>query len=335
VCSSDLADLVYALQRKPSPQILWITGFFSFAWLAACGYYAFTSYGPVFSNIKTIQDVLVIPNLLLLVGIAIIPVLLLWSFAVMIRRAQEMRAAAHSMTEAAIRLLQPERVAQDSITTVGKAIRREVAAIGTGLERALARAGELEVLVQNEVVNLERSYGDSEIKLRGLIQEMSDEREAIIGHAERLKNSIGGSHKSFAKELADASSHIERTVASATHQMQASIEARRTAMSESLTSAGESLVSLLTSSGEELKLHIITGREDLSAVFSDQTDALAKQINVSGNAFAKLIETRTASIQSQGAEITNSLNQALINRTSEFQSKITEAGETLDRKSVV
>ena len=44
-----------------------------------------------------------------------------------------------------MRLAEPEGVARDSIVTVGQAIRREVAAMGDGVERALARAGELEV----------------------------------------------------------------------------------------------------------------------------------------------------------------------------------------------
>ena len=42
-------------------------------------------------------------------------------------------------------------VATESIVSVGQAIRREVAAMGDGVdERALARAGELESLVHNE-----------------------------------------------------------------------------------------------------------------------------------------------------------------------------------------
>jgi len=41
-----------------------------------------------------------------------------------------------------MRLAEPETVARESIVTVGQAIRREVAAMGDGVERALARAAE-------------------------------------------------------------------------------------------------------------------------------------------------------------------------------------------------
>ena len=59
---------------------------------------------------------------------------------------QELRLITQSMAEVAMRLAEPETVARESIVTVGQAIRREVAAMGDGIERALARAAELETL---------------------------------------------------------------------------------------------------------------------------------------------------------------------------------------------
>ena len=53
-----------------------------------------------------------------------------------------MRLVAQSMAKVAMRLAEPESVARDSIVTVGQAIRREVAAMGDGVERALARASD-------------------------------------------------------------------------------------------------------------------------------------------------------------------------------------------------
>ena len=69
----------------------------------------------------------------------------------MVWRSQELRLIAQSMAGVAMRLAEPEEVARESIVTVGQAIRREVAAMGDGVERALARAAELEALVANEV----------------------------------------------------------------------------------------------------------------------------------------------------------------------------------------
>jgi len=62
------------------------------------------------------------------------------------------------------------------MVTLSQAIRREVASMGDGIERALARASELETLVRSEVSNLERSYSDNERRVRSLIDELASER---------------------------------------------------------------------------------------------------------------------------------------------------------------
>ena len=76
------------------------------------------------------------------------PVLLFYFMASLSWRGQELRMIAQSMAQVAIRFSEPEGAASDSMVTVGQAIRREVAAMGDGVERALARAGELETRVE-------------------------------------------------------------------------------------------------------------------------------------------------------------------------------------------
>ncbi|HSO48053.1 MAG TPA: hypothetical protein VLQ68_08990, partial [Rhizobiaceae bacterium] len=209
------ADLVYALQRQSSPRIYWFAGFLGLAWLALCGAVGFFA----------IRDGLFQPSAMsslswvALGGAIVVPLLLFWAFAAMIKRAHEMRLAARTMTEAAIRLLQPEEVAADSIATIGRAIRREVASIGDGVERALGRASELETMVQSEVRNLERSYTDSEIRLRGLVSELSAERVEIVNHAERLRESLSYTHSGLTDELEQVTGRIQSSIDEATVRM--------------------------------------------------------------------------------------------------------------------
>ena len=82
---------------------------------------------------------------------AVGPILFIFALAVLARRAQELRASARSMTQVAMRLAEPEALATDQVVTLSQAIRREVASMGDGIERALARASELETLVRAEV----------------------------------------------------------------------------------------------------------------------------------------------------------------------------------------
>ena len=71
--------------------------------------------------------------------LALVPVLGFFAFAYMIRRGQEFRRAAASMTDIALRLSEPELHAAEGMVSVGQTIRREVAAMGDGIERAIAR----------------------------------------------------------------------------------------------------------------------------------------------------------------------------------------------------
>ena len=75
--------------------------------------------------------------ILALAAVFVLPPILFFVLAHMINRSREMRLVAQSMAEVAMRLGEPEAAARESLVTVGQAIRREVAAMGDGVERAL------------------------------------------------------------------------------------------------------------------------------------------------------------------------------------------------------
>jgi hypothetical protein len=109
------------------------------------------------------------------------------------------------MTEVAVRLAEPETIAAGQMVTLSQAIRREVASMGDGIERALARASELETLVRSEVSNLERSYSDNERRVRSLVDELATERESILTNADRVRGAIALAHDNLSRDLAGAS----------------------------------------------------------------------------------------------------------------------------------
>ena len=163
-------------------------------------------------------------RLLLLVGIiTIVPLILFWAFAVMVRRAQDMKLAAQGMAEVAARLADPETLAQNRIMSVGQAVRREVAAMGEGIERTLARAVELETLVHTEVNQLERSYSDNEARIRSLVDGLGNEREAVVGHAERVRASIAGANETLKDQLSSASDIIRDSILGASTKLSMTI----------------------------------------------------------------------------------------------------------------
>jgi hypothetical protein len=58
------------------------------------------------------------------------------------------------------------------------------------VSRALGRAGELEALVHNEVASLERSYTQNENRIRGLLEDLAGERNALLNTSERVSYSL-------------------------------------------------------------------------------------------------------------------------------------------------
>ncbi|RWC71956.1 MAG: kinesin, partial [Mesorhizobium sp.] len=181
----DYKTLLHSLNRRASSTVYWVIAFISLAWIAGAGGLANLLFGPGIWKIRTFDQFFARPELIGLAVAAIVPVILFWAFAAMIRRAQEMRIAAQSMTEVAFRLAEPENLAQDRVMMIGQAVRREVAAMGEGIERTLARAVELETLVHGEVTQIERSYSENEARIRSLVDGLGSEREAVVTHAER------------------------------------------------------------------------------------------------------------------------------------------------------
>lgn len=324
-----LAKLHHLLQQKPSKRIFWFTGVASILWITLCGYYAYTNSLLNLPDGQSFGSRLNDARILLTLGATVIPVMMLWAFAVLVRRAQEMRNAASSMSEAALRLLQPDNVASESVTTVGRAIRREVAAIGDGVERAIARAGELEFLVQNEVMNLERSYGDSEIRLRKLVEEITSEREEIIGHAEKLRNSISQTHIGLTDELESAGSRVEDTARQAVEKLNETLETRAQNFSATLDQSGESLVTSLSATADEVSARISAGKTNLESDLTSKSGEISEMISMAGQAVATLLDTRTVTLREQSDEISRQLEDTIALRSSEFGSRITEAGEAI------
>ena len=203
-----VGNLLYALQRRPSYTPFWAALLVSIAWAGLGVAFGFSMWGDEIASLGSVEGVRSSPQLLgLTIGI-LGPILLFWGIAVLVWRGQEMRMVSRTMTEVALRLAEPENIAKESVVTVSQAIRREVAAMGDGIERALARASELEVLVHNEVASLERSYTDNELRVRRLIDELVTEREAIVQNAERVRQAIRGSHDSFSADLAGITDQI-------------------------------------------------------------------------------------------------------------------------------
>jgi hypothetical protein len=166
------AGLLRALEIRSSRGALRNASILSLLWAIGALGLANLLYGRTSGRSAPLQDILAMPAAIGFAVAIIVPVLVFFAFSIMMARAREMRSAARSMAEVALRLAEPENIAGDRILTVGQAVRREVSAMNEGIERTIARASELETLVHSEVNALERSYSDNEMRVRSLVQEL-------------------------------------------------------------------------------------------------------------------------------------------------------------------
>ena len=205
-----IGQILHALQRRPVRSSYFVATVFSAAWIVCCVSLSWAYLSELSAALG--------PNsspAALLIGLgaaALLPIIFFFGVAHMAWRSQELRLIAQSMARVAMRLAEPESVARDSIVTVGQAIRREVAAMGDGVERALARAGELEAMVQNEVAALERTYSDNEVRMRGLLQDLASQRDTLVGQAEQVRSSLNNVQIDLTQDLSTISDLVGEQV---------------------------------------------------------------------------------------------------------------------------
>ena len=174
--------LLYDLQSKSSQGPTMLATLIAAGWVLAIVLVAFIRNGRDMANASFYGS----NDFIGLIALAVIPVVGFFAISALIRRAQELRNAATAVTQAAIRLAEPETTASEKVASVGQAVRREVNALGDGLERALSRAGELEVMIHHEVTAPGRTHPDNESRLRAPIQELASQRGSDHQHRARM-----------------------------------------------------------------------------------------------------------------------------------------------------
>ena len=210
---------------------------------------------------------------------ALLPIIFFFGVAHMAWRAQELRLIAQSMAKVAMRLAEPESVARDSIVTVGQAIRREVAAMGDGVERALARASELEALVHSEVAALERTYNDNEHRIRGLLQELANQRDTLVGQAEQVRSAISSVHVDLTQDLSTVSDLVGQQVNAVAERITHSLAEKGEHITLALGQIGDNMIQQLNERGGDLLVRLETASDETAAAIAKASDQLTSGLN--------------------------------------------------------
>lgn len=288
-----VGQILQALHTRPPRMPYYIASIAAAWWVIMTLLIGYSRSYQDIAQTSGLLDLLDLPYFWLFFATLVIPPALFFAFAGMVRRTQEMRLVSRAMTEVTLRLAEPEGVSTDAVVSVSQAIRREVAALGDGIERAIARAAELETMVRNEVATLERAYDENELRIRSLIDELQSERDAIVSHGTRLREAISGAHENFSLDVEGVASRIDATLTDATERINASLNESTNRLTETFVAQAE------------------TAREQVTAA----SDSVLESFSARGTEFSERltqvgIEVANA-LESRAARVTESLNASV------------------------
>ncbi len=273
--------IVQALQiKRPSAMPFLLAAVASLVWCGLCGYYGYQRRPEYISNTALILR----PETVLFALCALAPIIIMFGFAALTRRLQELRQSAASIAHVAVRLAEPEAVAGEQFSTLAQAIRREVSTMGDGVERAFKRASELELLVREEIAALERSSGEHERRLRTLIAELADQRELIVANGASVRTALGEAHQNAARDLESIGQRIAlqigdigqaagATFGASSEQFANTVERASAAGVERMGGAAEEIAHKVTTASELSAAQLIESAERLESALRERGES--------------------------------------------------------------
>ena len=331
-----IGGLIFALHQKPSKRPMQIAAIASAAWLLVSGLLGYAMLAAELQRAPGVLEMLSRPTAITLAATILIPIALFWLLALLAWRAQELKLMSSAMTEVAIRLAEPDRMAEQQIASVGQAVRRQVNHMNEAIGRALGRATELESMMQSEVANLERSYSQNEVRIRALLQELSGERNALLGTSDRVNLSLkemGNEIPVLMERLNEQQVRLARFIEEAGRNviaLESTINASTTHLANSVGVRTQELQAVLTDQTGQLQAVLTDRTSELQSALVDRTDRLQTLLVDRTEKLQNVLGERTDTMQAVFDTFSDGLDGALANRTEGLQTVLEEYTRALD-----
>jgi ABC-type transporter Mla subunit MlaD len=334
-----IGGLIFALQQKPTNQPFVMAAAGSGGWLAVGSLLAWAMLSPEIARSGFVAT-LGSPTMIIVAATIFLPIALFWFLAMLAWRAQELKLMSAAMTEVAVRLVEPDRAAEQSAASLGQAVRRQVSFMNEAISRALGRAGELEGLVHNEVASLEKAYAENENKIRGLIQELAGERHALVSTTDKVSETLkamgsdvpnlidklsqqqiklsriiegaGQNLIALESQLATASGGLETTLANRTHQLQAVLDDYTVALDATLASRAEALDIQLLERTRALDAAFAERLAHFDDAMMRSTEAIDGAVNERARALTHAMEHHVRSLSDTLGQHASQLDESMM-----------------------
>lgn len=353
-----IGGLIFALQQTPSTKPFRYAAIASVVWVVLGAAFLWLTLSADLGEGQTLMRVLTKPTTFLMLTAVAVPIAVIWFLALLAWRSEELRLRSSTMAEVAVRLAEPDRMAEQSVASLGQAVRRQVSFMNDAVSRALGRAGELEALVHNEVTALERSYEENERKIRGLINELASERGALVRTGDdfaltlralgsevpalieslsaqqaKLASIIQGAGENLTNletALAQSAGKLEATLGARTEQLQSVLGEFTGALDSALTARTDKLQEVLTARSEEIRTALEDHTGKLGGTLGETTKNMQDMLEGYTAGLAEALGTRTEQMQKAFEDYMSSLDTSLATRTDNLQAVFEEYARALD-----
>lgn len=331
-----IGGLIYALEQKPSTTPFKYAAMATAGWTAICLVFVWIMVRAELAAGSTFLSLFEKPATFLTVTAIIVPVAVLWALALLAWRSDELRLRSSTMTEVAIRLAEPDRMAEQSVASLGQAVRRQVSFMNDAISRALGRAGELEALVHNEVSALERSYEENERKIKGLIQELAGERTSLLSTSERVTETLkalGSDIPSLIDKLSNQQVKLAGIIQGAGEnltQLESAVGQSTDRLETALGQSTDRLETALGGKTQELQVMLEGYTSGLATALGARTDQLQSAIASYVDTLDTSLNKRTEKLQRVFEEYARALDTTLTNRAQSLDTQLVERTKALD-----
>ncbi|MEQ1695503.1 MAG: hypothetical protein ABL901_06645, partial [Hyphomicrobiaceae bacterium] len=331
-----IGGLIFALEQKPSNRPFVLAGVFSGVWGALGTAVSGLAIYSALTKGATVLEIITQPTILASIAAIGLPIGVVWFLALLAWRSEELRLRSSTMTEVAVRLAEPDRMAEQAISSLGQNVRRQVSFMNDAVSRALGRAGELEALVHSEVAALDRSYEENEKRIRGLIQELSGERHALLNTSERVAvtlRTLGSEVPGLIDKLSDQQIKLSEIIAGAGRNL----NALETAMNQSagqlettLGSRTTHLQKVLENYSTKIDVTMGSHTEGLDKQLTERSEQMQNVLEGYTTALATVLSSRSEEMQAAFEDSIRTLDSSLGNRTENLQTVFEEYALALD-----
>ena len=136
-----IGGLIYALEQKPSSKVFRLATIGSIVWAIGGLAIGALTLAPQWQEGASLTTLLLQPTAFYTATAVIAPIGIIWLLALLSWHVASLALKSSTMSEVAIRLAEPDRTAEQSIASLGQAVRRQVSFMNDAVSRALGRAG--------------------------------------------------------------------------------------------------------------------------------------------------------------------------------------------------